>query len=910
MIIPFVFAATLFVATPALDFPSTPHTTLAPISRDTCHNNSYYYRHECICFSDSQIHCPGEFTAYLTVDVSQTVPSHMLIQCESTAPLPEALVPSSSTKTVVLTDCTFGEHPLLSKPALHVTDFSVYCRSGFEYRLYSSNFENLKNLKFLHIWCPSLASVSGNAFKHVSNALTQLTIRGSLHLETLEARTFENLKRLSTLKIKDNPNLRTLPVSVFAGLRELKTLSLDRNALSKLPLNIFDGLEKLTDLSIMGNSLLVLEPSNHPGIKLVTNSSEVAVVGNDYLVDSNEIDSILKPLISLKELNLDSNVLPRLEIVNQLQNLTRLSVQNCSLNAAGQNSIQNLNFLEYLDLSNNSITNLPGGFLKSASSRLQSFTLSNNKVPRLIISEPTFEGLHLLRHLNLSAAALQSIPLRVFKDLKKLKFLDVSHNNIQELPRDLFEENENLEKINLSNNLISELPNDIFANLSQLRELDLSDNAITRIPSFMFEDSVSVTKLSLSGNKIRSLGNYDLLGLYGVEHLDVSDNVLSSIDPDTMLNIASNKRDHHYNHMDSGNKAKSRKPTTLRHLSFAKNALKHIYPNIFSTLNRLEILDLSENLLTSLPNLHHLTELKVLSVAGNQILELQSPLFSDGSNLRSVSFSNNKIYQFAPSLFMGLGSTLMHVDFSHNALADFNTTLLSGLNSISHLDLSHNQLTNVDFSAIPTVQWANLSYNNLTFKQSGWVFYRPFGPTQRSTKHSGQWGRMATFSDCVNLHYLGLSNNLISQILLDVRRLENLRHLDLTHNNITKIESQDLQYMSTNITVDLRYNKISSLQLRQEDFESDGKNYADLKSNVRILLDHNPVSCDCNLPNFLRYLHGDAKLLSHDKMQTAQLVGENLACFLPVSMRGKKLSEIETWSHYLLPILGLCSTFQ
>jgi Leucine-rich repeat (LRR) protein len=46
-----------------------------------------------------------------------------------------------------------------------------------------------------------------------------------------------------------------------------------------------------------------------------------------------------------------------------------------------------------------------------------------------------------------------------------------------------------------------------------------------------------------------------------------------------------------------------------------------------------------------------LTELRVLSVAGNQILELQSPLFADGSNLRSVSFSNNKIFQFAPSLF-------------------------------------------------------------------------------------------------------------------------------------------------------------------------------------------------------------------------------------------------------------------
>jgi Leucine-rich repeat (LRR) protein len=528
----------------------------------------------------------------------------MLIQCESTSPLPEALVPSSSTRTVVITDCTFGEHPLLSKPALHVTDFSIYCRSGFEYRLYSSNFENLKNLKFLHIWCPSLVSVSGNAFKHVATSITQLTIRGSQHLETLEARTFENLKRLTTLKIKDNPNLKTLPLTVFAGLRELRTLSLDRNALNRLPLHIFDGLEKLNDLSIMSNSLLVLEPSNHPGIRLMTNFND-SESGQNYFVDSvGESESLFKPLQALKELNLDSNVLPRLEILNELKNLTRISVQNCTINAAGQTAIQELKFLEFLDLSNNSITNIPGGFLKPPSATLQSFTLTNNKVPRLIISEPTFEELKVLRFLNLSGAGLQNVPLRAFKDLKNLKTIDLSRNNIQELPGDMLEENENLEKISLANNLISVLPNDIFTNLTSLRELDLSDNSLSRIPSFLFEDTVEVTKLSLSGNRIRSLGTYDLLGLYSIHTLDISDNVLSSIDPDTMYNIASSKRDH-YNYMDAANnRAKTRKPTTMRHLNLAKNALKHLHPNIFSTLNYLETLDLSENLLTSLPNLH------------------------------------------------------------------------------------------------------------------------------------------------------------------------------------------------------------------------------------------------------------------------------------------------------------------
>jgi hypothetical protein len=125
--------------------------------------------------------------------------------------------------------------------------------------------------------------------------------------------------------------------------------------------------------------------------------------------------------------------------------------------------------------------------------------------------------------------------------------------------------------------------------------------------------------------------------------------------------------------------------------------------------------------------------------------------------------------------------------------------------------------------------------------------------------------------------------------------------------SLTTLEARDLQFISSNITVDTRHNHITSIKLREDELIPASS--AHHEHAVRILVDENPISCDCRLPNLLRYLFGDSKLILGTDMHGAELIASDLACHLPPSVRGKRLLEVETWGHYLLPLLGLCHVF-
>ncbi|EER08645.1 Lumican, putative, partial [Perkinsus marinus ATCC 50983] len=80
---------------------------------------------------------------------------------------------------------------------------------------------------------------------------------------------------------------------------------------------------------------------------------------------------------------------------------------------------------------------------------------------------------------------------------------------------------------------------------------------------------------------------------------------------------------------------------SLRELRLSGNSIKHIPANGLDKTERLELLDLSENQLTTINNISHLRELAVLRLADNHI---ESLLGLDGlGRLRELDLSNNSI---------------------------------------------------------------------------------------------------------------------------------------------------------------------------------------------------------------------------------------------------------------------------
>nr|XP_012152148.1 PREDICTED: protein toll-like [Megachile rotundata] len=77
--------------------------------------------------------------------------------------------------------------------------------------------------------------------------------------------------------------------------------------------------------------------------------------------------------------------------------------------------------------------------------------------------------------------------------------------------------------------------------------------------------------------------------------------------------------------------------------------------------------------------------------------------------------------------------------------------------------------------------------------------------------------------------------------------------LDLSYNEISHISAEDLQFVSDNITVYLQHNKIQHIYMtRAEEIAK----YQNKTRAVNIFVGSNPIICDCNLYDFVRYLEG------------------------------------------------------
>jgi protein toll len=105
----------------------------------------------------------------------------------------------------------------------------------------------------------------------------------------------------------------------------------------------------------------------------------------------------------------------------------------------------------------------------------------------------------------------------------------------------------------------------------------------------------------------------------------------------------------------------------------------------------------------------------------------------------------------------------------------------------------------------------------------------------------------------------------------------------MSHNKIQKFEMTDLQsFTQTNITVDLRYNEINEINFR-ELIDENGM------ESAKVLLDFNPIRCDCKLLHFVKFLR-DPKLSISSKVKIHH---DNLMCTSPERMERRMVSTLE-----------------
>lgn len=296
-----------------------------------------------------------------------------------------------------------------------------------------------------------------------------------------------------------------------------------------------------------------------------------------------------------------------------------------------------------------------------------------------------------------------------------------------------------------------------------------------------------------------------------------------------------------------------RVPTTTQNLYIFQNGIDTLSQDDFKGLGELELLDLSQNELTEIPDgvFGMLSKLKNLDLSSNHITHIQKDSFSGLVQLERLYLHANRIQSIHLEAFEGLEMLL-------------------------ELKLQGNQLSSLPSLYFPRLLLLDLSYNNIP----------ALGPSDLQTPHL----------EALKVASLGLTS--VDEVL--ITSLGNLHELDISLNQLTEVP-QALKQDSLKglIKLSLAANPLG--ELRVEDFQKltgiqeldlSGLNLQGFPQSffqmfprlIHLTAAENPFNCLCPLAWFPVWLKEKEVNLGRP---------EETRCHFPLVNAGKKLSALE-----------------
>ena len=617
--------------------------------------------------------------------------------------------------------------------------------------------------------------------------LKTLNMRDNLLLQLPDSLSINT--RLSELNIAAN-KIREFP-SVIFKVQNLRHLFLDDNCMHVLPQhwlgldvfllslrnnplenvdNLLDGLQYLTQLYLSDCLLTEIPPNFSSFIRMSTLDI------SDNNITSVALNALPPNLISL---TLDNNPLGALpESVQKATKLSKLSLHSCSLKDL-PSFIWCLNRLEKLSLSHNCLRRLP---VELKGTMLIELSVGWNPLQNLDF----LRGQRRLRTLNARECQLEVFPRKIL-DLPKLTELGLRSNAIHFLPEDML--HSNLTELVLDGNAIKTIP-DTIVNLENLRKLVLSE--MQEFPKALLQMS-NLVELSLIGSQDRfitlpaswektknlhtlfcfccchflSIGSLGKLVDVGIEwskdtisrevfqsrflkRIQMSFYFLrSNYSPPTLENMLLKTLDissYKFAHLPDT----LAKLTRLEELLIWKTDLK-VFPNELSThLKKLQVLQISENILATLPRewaCRRLVDLDVSHVP----LDAWYHVIPQLPNITKLAVSQCNILAFP--------------------------VVLLKLNKLQELNVSNNHITDLPVDWHSTrLKVLNMADNSL-----------------------GRGSTLHVISNMPSLQNLDLSGNSLDTIPTAIQDLKYLRNLNISNNSLVEFPEsmQSIQTLET-----------------------------------------------------------------------------------------------------------------
>uniref|UniRef100_A0A182KC65 TIR domain-containing protein n=1 Tax=Anopheles christyi TaxID=43041 RepID=A0A182KC65_9DIPT len=445
-----------------------------------------------------------------------------------------------------------------------------------------------------------------------------------------------------------------------------------------------------------------------------------------------------------------------------------------------------------------------------------------------------FDALPKLRILELSFNSLEELDPRLLRHLPNLRLLTLWHNKLRTVSRQAFAGVPELERLDLSANQLEAIPGDLFADLPRLTELAMGFNNFRTLPDGLFRANRELRKLKLASQRVEleTLPGDLLQNLPSLEHINLERVGLIRL-PGTLLYGSPN----------------------VTQLNLAYNQLRTLPEDLLRDQRALYLLQLQHNELTALPGglLRNTVELHTLQLSHNQISELSAGLLQTLTKLEELYLDHNQLHTIE-----------LHA-FRHT-------------NALHTLHLQENQLSFETLNTLPG-----------TVPDDGEPTDIPAPDEFSLLVQDG-----TPFQHLHMLRELDLSSNWLTTVPRDLLlNTHELQRLNLTRNNITSLTYANLQFLAPTITVDLRHNSIFEIDLA--DMERlvllDPVGFDEQPGRARILLNDNPLNCNCIVYAFAQYIQNKLATAVYDRLE---LVANRLTCHGPEHLAGTLIKDVRT----------------
>uniref|UniRef100_A0A4X2MDJ8 Podocan like 1 n=1 Tax=Vombatus ursinus TaxID=29139 RepID=A0A4X2MDJ8_VOMUR len=499
-------------------------------------------------------------------------------------------------------------------------DDTVSC-DGLDLRLFPSNIT--KGAQHLSLQNNQLLEIPYNELSRLCYLRTLNLHNNQLSSDGLPDEAFESLPDLQYIYLANNqltvaPQFlpRSLRIADLAANRlmeiypltfgekpDLRSVYLHDNQLTNtgLPFDAFHGSEAITTLILSNNRLSYLPPSLPSSlVRLHLQNNQIAKVPRGALGRHFQLRELYLQHNWLSNAGLDATTF------SKLKSLEYLDLSNNRLGEVPEGLPPSLVILH---LGRNQICHVPAGRLSGVRG-LQYLLLQHNPLGPGGLDPAAFQGLRGLHTLHLYANGLEQVPLGL---PRRLHALMLPHNRISELGPRALVATPSLVDLNLAHNRLTSahLHHLAFCRLGHLRTLDLAGNRLTLLPQ----------------------------GLPGsLQVLRLPRNQVNSLDPEPMSNLS-----------------------MLQELHLGHNRLRvgAIMPGTWQEVPSLKLLDLSHNELSFVPP--DLPEaLEFLYLQGNRISTVGAQAFLTTPRLRALVLRSNQLLMtsISPEAFLNL----LHLD--------------------------------------------------------------------------------------------------------------------------------------------------------------------------------------------------------------------------------------------------------